>query len=118
MLKVHRRRTICFLDSDFVWLAVGIFRITLTVQKLFDFFDYHWKCALKILGRDSPKEKMFFSMTPQKGISLRQSARNEVSHASALAQGNVVQAMEAFNGQGYFSRVRRLKSPRPINTKV
>jgi hypothetical protein len=35
----------------------------------------------------------------------------ELKHASALAQGNVLWAVEAFSGKGRFSRVRRLKTP-------
>jgi hypothetical protein len=40
-----------------------------------------------------------------------------ISPASASGQGNVVWAMEASNGKGHNSRVRRLKPPEPINTK-
>jgi hypothetical protein len=54
-------------------MAVENFRLSLTVQKLCDFFDLHAKCSQKILGRDCPLEKFLFDET-SKGTSLGQSA--------------------------------------------
>jgi hypothetical protein len=47
-------------------LVNGIFRPSVTVQKLLEFFDYHWKCPWKFKGRDNPPEKALFSMRPPK----------------------------------------------------
>jgi hypothetical protein len=45
----------------------GIFRSSFTCPKLFDFFDLHVKCPLKILGKGySPCNIFFIDETPKK----------------------------------------------------
>jgi hypothetical protein len=68
-----------FLDPDLMYVGFGILRLSLTDQKLFDFFDLHVKCPLKILGEGVlPTEKFFSSMRPPKGTSLWQTTSFEV----------------------------------------
>jgi hypothetical protein len=69
--------TVRFLDPDLVLIVFGILRLFLTDQKLFDFFDLHVKCPLKIRGKGTPPEKTFSSMSPRKGTSFWQTTSFE-----------------------------------------
>jgi hypothetical protein len=41
-----------------------------------------------------------------------------ISHASAVAQGNVVRAMSASYGKSLYSTLRRNQTPQPTTTKI
>jgi hypothetical protein len=51
--------------------------VYLSDQKLFDFFDLHVKCPLKIRGKGYSPEKICSLMRPPKGTSLSQSTSFE-----------------------------------------
>jgi hypothetical protein len=42
----------------------------------------------------------------------------DLSHASAVAQGNVVRAMSASYGKSLYSTLRRNQTPQPTTTKI
>jgi hypothetical protein len=73
---------------DSLTVAFGMFRLSFTCPKLFDFFDWHVKCRLKILGMGYSHGKQLFSwLRPPKGTSLEQAASLD---ASCVQIGSVV----------------------------
>jgi hypothetical protein len=71
--------TVRFLDPDLVKVGFGIFRLSFTCQKLFEFFDVHVNCALKFMGKGYSPVKNLSSMKPQKNPSFGRFASFETS---------------------------------------